>query len=266
MTDEDETLIETYVRRPDALDPTIRQRVEKLVAEDAEASAWARILQSTYEAFDTMSGGMPDVVDRFVDSLFNPPTVLPLTPVDRSRPTVLSADSGQAGPFESIAVLSSKANGVMVRILRDRERDEGRVYVLARDADVYGHALFESGDKRLQVPLPKDGFGRFDNVSEVPEETLQQGWLRRCLWSGPLVAGEAPADLLQIANGYAVRAEWTGPTTLELHSTARSADRPALCWAGIDDGDSVDIVGFEDEMATIVVPRDDETRVLRLFG
>lgn len=266
MTAEEETLIETYVRRPGTLGASTRRRVQVLVAEDAEARAWAIVLRSMYEVFDALSEDVPGVVDRFVDRLFNPPTHVPLTPMDQVRPTVLSADTGQTGPFESLAVLSSRENGVLVRILRDKKRNEGRVYVLARDEQAYRDALFESGDERLQVPLTQDGFGRFANASDVPSEALKHGRLRRCLWKGPIIAGETPTDRLHVADGYVIRAEWADSETLKLHTTTRSADRPALRWASIDDGDTVEMIRFDDQTVTIPLPHDNEERTLRLFG
>jgi len=266
MTAEDERLIETYVRRPAALDASTRRRVQALVAADAEAQAWKAVLQSTYDVFDALSGDVPGVVDRFVDRLFNPPTHVPLTPMDQARPTVLSADTRPTGRFESLAVLSSKENGVLVRILRDKKRNEGRVYVLARDEEAYRDALFESGDESLQVPLTQDGFGRFANASDVPSEALKHGQLRRCLWKGPITAGETPTDRLHVADGCVVRAEWSDSETLKLHTTTRSADRPALRWASVDDGGAVEMIRFDDQTATIALPLDDNERTLRLFG
>jgi len=266
MTAEDERLIETYVRRPSALDAAPRRRVQALVADDAEAAAWANVLRLTYDVFDAQSQNVPSVVDRFVGTLFDPPKRVPLTPMDQAQPTVLSADTGQAGPFESLAVLSSRENGVLVRILRDKKRNEGRVYVLARDEEAYRDALFESGDERLQVPLTQDGVGRFANASEVPAEALKYGRLRRCLWSGPIVPGETPTGQLHVADGYVIRAEWADSETLKLQTTTRSVDRPALRWASVDDGDAVEMIRFEDQTATITLPLDDNERTLRLFG
>lgn len=266
MTAEEETLIETYVRRPGALDASTRQQAQALVAEDSEAAAWATVLRSTYEVFDAMSETVPRVVDRFVDTLFDPPTRVPLTPMDQARPTMLSADTGKTGSFESLAVLSSRANGVLVRILRDTKRNEGRVYVLARDEQAYRDALFESGDERLQVPLTAGGFGRFANASDVPAEALTSGRLRRCLWRGPIVPGETPTDRLHVAEGYVVRTEWADSGTLTLHTTTRNANRPALRWASIDDGDAVEMIRFDDQTATVTLPFDHKERTLRLFG
>jgi len=266
MTAEDDILIETYVHRPDALSLDDRRRAEALIEDDAEAKTWATQLRAMYEAFYAMPDETPRVVDRFVDQLFGAPTVVSLTPAPRAQPTVFSADTGTAARFEPLAVLSSKENGVMVRILHDTQRHEGRVYVLARDDEAYRHALFESGDETLQVPLREDGVGRFSNPRQVEADALRHGRIRRCIWSGPLVPGETPSSSLQVMDGYTVRAAWTGPATLRLQSTTREADRPSLCWVGIDDGDSVRLIEFEDETAELTVPLDDTERTLRLFG
>jgi hypothetical protein len=267
MNAHEEVLVETYVHRPGDLTETQRRRVQRLVADDPEAAEWARVLRATYDAFHSIEDGrVPAVVDRFVDEMFAPPSVLSLTPVSAVGPTRLAADTGTADRFESLAVLTSREHGVLVRVLKDAQQDEVRVYVLARDAEAYRHALFESADGRLQVPLRSDGYGRFSPAGEVTPQELQKGRLRRCLWSGPLVAGKTPSAVLRVEEGYTVRAEWTGAQTLALHVTTRNADRPPLRWVGIGDGAEVALTPFQRSTAHVEVPADGRGRTLRLFG
>ena len=273
MTAREDILIETYVHRPSDLTRVERRLVRCLLDEDPEAAEWARTLRATYDAFEAMDdAGVPSAVDRFVDEMFAPPSVLSLTPAPPSGPTRLAADTGTADRFESLAVLTSREHGVLVRILRDAQQDEGRVYVLARDSKAYRHALFESADGRLQVPLQSDGYGRFSPAGEVTPEALRQGQLRRCLWSGPLVAGETPSSVLRLESGYAVRAEWTGEQTLSLHVTTRNADCPPLRWVGIESGVGIEsrpevvLTPFQGSSARVEVSADARRRTLRLFG
>ena len=267
MTVEDELLIETYVHRPGALTAAERRRAEALMEENEEARAWAAVLRPMYAELEKgKRESLSQAVDDFVRGLFEPPLVLAVTQAGHAQPTILAADAGPTARFESMAVLSSTANGVLVRILHDTQRDEGRVYVLAENEKAYRHALFESADEEIHVPLRKNGTGRFSEASRVAADALKQGRIRRCLWQGPLVLGETPSSMLQGTGGYAVRAEWVTATTLRLHATTRNADRPALRWVGVDHGDTVDVVAFEDQTAEVSVTEDDRDRTLRLFA
>jgi hypothetical protein len=251
VTPSEERRIEKLIRRPEAMAEEERLRARRLVEEDPGAAQYASFLEGFYDRLEEERERPSDPrMDEFVDELFGPGApgsqeeapVIPVEPRDpgpQVRPTVLAVDapapaaasdkeaspqssSFQGGSLEEspeekrfvlLASLRSEEEKVLVRVLRDRKTDQGRLYVLpgpgekSRDAEPhalvsfpeFGRDILTGEDGRASFELPPRG----DRASSGPglSETgpLETGPLEE--WSGahavvrrPVAAEELPPE------------------------------------------------------------------------
>lgn len=292
MDPAEETLIETYVWRPDALSDAEQDRAQALVRRDPEAREWAEALQAFYDvlsndqtaATDPASSSTPasrstedlhdpPVVDAFVDDLFAAPDAIPLRPKPAPETrTVLAADGGE-DRFRLLTCLASAEAGVLVRVLLDTERGEGRFYALARDASVTAHALLDLPGAPVPIPLQADGTAVCPVEEGLPEEAPAAGTLRRCLWEGRVPRRGPLPDPAALHSGRPVRLERPTPATIRVRfhkpssPEASPADAlPAPAWAGLFGEDLREIRSVTEDRVDLPIPTGAGPVTLRLFG
>ncbi len=292
MNPADETLIETYVWRPDALSDAERDRAQALVRHDPEAREWAEALRAFYDvlsddqtvASDSASSPTPassftagtqgpPVVDAFVDDLFAAPGAIPLRPkpAPESR-TVLAADGGK-DRFRLLTCLASPEAGVLVRVLLDTERGEGRFYALAQDASVPAHALLDLPGAPAPIPLRADGTAVCPLEEGLPEEAPATGTLHRCLWDGQVPRSGPLPGPIALPSGRPVHLERPAPATIRVRTErpsppdASPADAPPVpAWVGLFGEDLREIRSLTKDRVDLPIPTGTGPVTLRLFG
>lgn len=175
MTPDDERTIEQYVRRPDALGAQDRRAAERLIAEDPGAAAYAEFLRGFYDRVDEESASPPsDRVEAFVEDLFQEEKavipVQPFRPRREPRPTVLAADTAAPADerrFSVLTTLAAEAEDVLVRIVKDRDTGEGRLYVLAEPPERRAHVVVSFPDLGLDLVADEEGRLAFDLPAEI---------------------------------------------------------------------------------------------------
>ena len=175
MSPDDEVPIERYVRHPGSMGAEERRAVERLIEQDPGASAYAEFLRGFYERLDEESGQAPNArVDAFVDNLFeSSETVIPVQPFQPprdARPTVLAADTetpGGESRFSVLTTLAAEAEEMLVRIVGDRDTNQGRLYVLANPPARRAHVVVSFPDLGIDLVADAEGRRAFDLPSEI---------------------------------------------------------------------------------------------------
>jgi hypothetical protein len=176
MTPDDERTIEQYVRRPDALGAEDRRVVERLIAQDPGAAAYAEFLRGFYDRMNAESASAPsDRVEAFVEDLFQEEEkavipVQPFRPRREPRPTVLAADTAAPADerrFSVLTTLAAEAEDVLVRVVKDRDTGEGRLYVLAEPPERRAHVVVSFPDLGLDLVADEEGRLTFDLPTEI---------------------------------------------------------------------------------------------------
>jgi hypothetical protein len=234
MTPEDERLLDRYVRAPDALPADRREAAEALLAEDPAASAYADFVAAFSDRrADEADRARSARVDDFVDGLFSqaPATVIPLRPFHGGAPqgpTVLAADTApDAGDtrFSVLSTLAAEDPDVLVRVLGDHERGEGRLYVLSKVPAHQSHVVVSFPE--LELNLLTGDHGR--RVFDLPDHVDAEAWasasasVHRPVATARLASGEATT--LDDRSGGAVHCARTDSmltVTLAAHATASS--------------------------------------------
>jgi hypothetical protein len=211
MSPDDEPRIERYVRRPGTMGAEERRAVERLIEDDPGAAAYAEFLRSFYERLDADAGRAPDRVETFVDDLFggNPViSVQPFRPSREARPTVLAAEtaaSSEERRFSVLATLAAEADQVLVRVVADREAEQGRLYVLAEPPARRAHVVVSFPDLGLDLVTDEEGRLEFGLPANV---TAEQWADARAVVRCPVATGElAPSSsaTLSLPSGGTVR-------------------------------------------------------------
>lgn len=245
MDADDEQRIERLLRRPEALSDAERRRAEQLVEQDPAAQAFASFLRTYYDLLaEERERDRSDRVEAFVDGLFETPLppVLPLRPYrpqSGPQPTVLAASTSPAADDQRFAVLTTLAaeqDGVLVRVIADREAQTGRVYVLTGASADAAHVIVSF--PALGLDLVTDGDGR--RTFDLPADAGPGAWadamavVRRPVDRCTLHAGNTAT--LKGPAGIAVRCRYDG-TTLAPTLHAEAPDASALLTAEPCGGD-----------------------------
>jgi hypothetical protein len=200
MSPEDEPRIERYVRRPGTMGAEERRAVERLIEDDPGAAAYAEFLRGFYERLD--AGRAPDRVETFVDDLFggNPViSVQPFRPSLEARPTVLAAEtaaSSEERRFSVLATLAAEADQVLVRVVADREAEQGRLYALAEPPARRAHVVVSFPDLGLDLVTDEEGRRAFDLPSEIEADQWCEA---RALVRQPVATGRVdPASTVTL--------------------------------------------------------------------
>lgn len=221
MTVETAQHIERYVLAPSTLSAAERAEVEAAIDAHPAARAWAQELRAFYDALD-LQQERPSAVRDLVNRLFPPPSALPLRALplhSGTSPTTLAADAPSRAPrLETIGALTADGEGIVVRVLRDRAAQTGRLYVLARDADLWGRAMVAFPQADTFVPTDESGTGTFPLPPDATSDAFQQAYLHRLLAETtvptsrlrPDVDAEEPVrdastPLIRCSSNYAVR-------------------------------------------------------------
>lgn len=217
MDSRDERHIERFVRDPGSLPAGRRQAIQRLIKADAGARAYAEFLQGFYARLkEEPPASSKERVDAFVEELFQEPSeknVLSLRPFRRRAepgPTVLAAetDAPESGRrFSVLTTLAAEAEDVLVRIVEDREADEGRLYVLDESPERRAHVIVSFPDLELDLVADEEGRLAFD----LPPGIDADEWARaRAVVRRPIVTRSvAPGEreVITLPSGGALRAK-----------------------------------------------------------
>ena len=155
MDAEAERLIEKYLRRPEALAKRERQRVDRLLAHDAAAEAFAEFLRTFYQRLGKETDrGRSSQVEEFVEGLFEDTRdsvvqLRPFRPRGKPQSTVLAAATQPASGdrrFLVLTTLEGEQEEVLVRVIGDHKTGQGRVYVLTDPLAGQGHLIVSFPD------------------------------------------------------------------------------------------------------------------------
>ncbi len=181
----DERHIERFVQDPDRLSNDQRRAVERLIEEDPGARIYAEFLEDFYGRLDDEPLSPPrNHVDKFVARLFQreeEASVVPLRPFRpprNTRPTVLAADTDSTpadaptdkGRFIVLTTLAAENENLLVRIVKDRDTGQGRLYVLADPPEQRAHVVVSVPDFGLDLVADEEGRATFALPMEVPSE------------------------------------------------------------------------------------------------
>lgn len=278
MTSEDAHHIEQYLLNPSALAPDARRAVERLMANDAAAREWHRMLQAFYETLDATEAVSP-AVDDFLDTLFAQPNVVHLhaEPGPSSgAPTVMAADTASIqGGFETIAVLRADDSGVLIRVLRDRSTNEGRLYLLARGQETWTHGLVRFPDADVAVPVGASGRATVPELATVDPASLQRAALHRMLAetrvdSAALSGDDALPWSHTFTSGHTLRLQ-SAEGGLGVHCALQDVDAPAPQYvvvqpASVDGSADARIVAVESGTARLDDLPEASTYAIRLYA
>ncbi|WP_103027362.1 hypothetical protein [Salinibacter altiplanensis] len=185
-----------------------RQRAKQLVNEDRGAALYAEFLRDFYDRFGEERPTDPRV-DAFVDALFQEEvaeapenetaTVIPVSSHNsglQARPTVLAADAppprspavadSAGNRFVDLASLSSDGEGVLVRVVGDRQTGHGRLYVLSASGDKTqrgeAYAVVSFPELGRDILTDEEGRASFELRIGPEVENLRRSSLEK--WTG----------------------------------------------------------------------------------
>jgi hypothetical protein len=180
MTPSNEAAIEQYIRRPDAMSEEAQCEVERLLDRDPGAAAFAAFLRGFYDRLDEEARTAAAAqVDAFVEDLFaeDPDasviSLQPFQPRREARPTVLAAEtetSSEARRFSVLTTLAAEAEQMLVRIVGDREKNQGRMYVLTDPPEQRAHVVVSFPELGLDLVANEQGRLAFDLPPDVGPE------------------------------------------------------------------------------------------------
>ena len=165
----------------------IRRRIERLIQKDPGARTYAEFLKDFYDRLEERPPGPPNErVDAFVEELFREEeenTVVPLRPFEsrrEARPTVLAAETAsmETGEpsderrFSILATLAAEAEDLLVRVVKDRDTERGRLYVLSDPPEQRAHVVVSFPEFGLDLVADEEGRRAFD----VPPEVSPEQW------------------------------------------------------------------------------------------
>jgi hypothetical protein len=188
MTPENAHHVERYVLDPGSLTRSERRRMTALLRTDPAAQAWFDTLRAFYDEL-AREDTIDDRVDAFVDTLFSPPNVLELRArpaVSSSGPTVLAAEAPAAARYETVTALTARGDDVLVRVLRNRDTGEGRLYVITGNMETWAHALITFPEANLQVPVGAEGRAAVPQLADADTGTLRAAQVHRMLAAASL--------------------------------------------------------------------------------
>ena len=252
MTPDDERTIEQYVRHPDALGAQDRRAAKRLIAQDPGAAAYAEFLRGFYDRLDEESASPPsDRVEAFVEDLFQEEKAVipirPFRPRREPRPTVLAADTAAPANerrFLVLTTLAAEAEDVLVRIVKDGNTGEGRLYVLAEPPERRAHVVVSFPGLGLDLVADEEGRLTFDLPAEIQPDQ----------WADARAVVRRPVATRAVAPG----AEATVP--VPSGGTLLGARAEGLLMVGIESegGDSPSLL--------TATPSTESARLLRLQG
>jgi hypothetical protein len=221
MDTADEYLLDRFVREPETLSETERQKARRLAESSPAAAAYADHLRDFYALLDEEQGReTPSQVEAFVDGVFSetadekeekaspdqpagdrPPATVEARPFSSrrgARPTVLAAatettsDSDAGQRFQTYATLTASGGEVLVRVVGDRSTGRGRIYVLSGNPERRAHAVVSLPGLGLDLLTGETGTATFD----LPNPENRIDWkeatalVRRPLATARLSPGE----------------------------------------------------------------------------
>lgn len=169
----EEHMIETFVRHPESLDTEERQMVAAHLERCPACRSIAEYLRNFHEALEGAGEKPPPGLDDFVAKLFPSAHLVPLFPY-RAEPApgyvsevdavVLAAKSPgpESARFELVATLASAQQDTLLRILRDRQGNALRFYILAEDQRKYAHAIISMPALDIEVVADENGRGALE--------------------------------------------------------------------------------------------------------
>lgn len=276
MTPDDEQLIERFLRRPDGLSDEDRRAVERMLDRDEAAQAYAASLSAFYEFLDEEREREPaPQVSAFVEDLFSasPPSVVPVRPFRpkrSSRPTVLAAATAASADERRFSVLTTLAaddEDLLVRIVGDREAEQGRLYVLSDASERQAHTVVSFPGLGLDLVTGENGQLAFDLPPEIDPDEWEKATavVRRPLDTKTIASGETVT--LDGPSVVPVRCRWA-EGTLRASATAGEASVPSFLTLDPIGGEGDDPVLLRlrgEEAVQMDVPTQDECYV-RLYG
>lgn len=161
----DESNIERYVRYPDTLPAEMRQKIANAIEANANAQAIAAFYETYYDELDGLADYTPPEIERFINTLFSPVSVVPLFPHEPESTEVLSIQTslnGHATTFDTVTLLASHIPHVLVCILRSRlDPQQYRLKVLADAPKKRAHVLVSFPELNQDLITDTQGIASF---------------------------------------------------------------------------------------------------------
>jgi hypothetical protein len=170
--------IDLLLLAPEKVDPDRRKEFELHLSACVECRELMLFLRDIYEELKSHAGATNDQVEEFVSRLRDKERVVKLIPFrfipdaaefgDRVM-TVLAAQSEPKDEYQysSVCTLISKDERVLVRILKDNNRQSYRLFLVARDRPASSHATIrfpalgftvtiQPGSAQADIKLPPE--------------------------------------------------------------------------------------------------------------
>lgn len=200
-----ESTIEAYLRAKHLMDAALQQSVAEHLNNCEACRTIADFLGDFYDQFEKMEIRSLEWDDKFTNRLFSDAHVLPLYPyraelkpdvASDGYAVVLAAMSPKPAPhrFETVAVLASARQDMLVRLLRDHDNNLFRLYVITEDQRRCAHALISFPELRVEVKTDEKGQAIF----ALAETAVPVNWEQTpCMLKLPLAKVRVAVEALQ---------------------------------------------------------------------
>lgn len=201
----EENTIEAYLRAKHLMDAALQQSVAEHLNNCEACRTIADFLGDFYDQFEKMEIRSLDWDDKFTNRIFPDAHVLPLYPyrtelkpdaASDGYAVILAAMSPKPAPhrFETVAVLASARQDMLVRLLRDHDNNLFRLYVISEDQHKRAHALILFPE--LGVEVKTDDKGRA--IFALAETAVPVNWEQTpCVLKLPLAEVRLAVEALQ---------------------------------------------------------------------
>ncbi len=175
--------IELFVLSPGTIDDLERQALEAHLSGCPSCRSVEQYLRSFYEDLQNTPVALSSLLEAFARKVSLPANAMPLHPykhqlkpgiVDSHYVTVLAAQSpsSSAFRFQPVAVLISDDQNIILRVLRDAEKNAFSIYVLASEPAMRNKVVVSFPD--LYADVTTDEFGKAE--LKLAEDLIPKDW------------------------------------------------------------------------------------------